>query len=93
VAFEQRLTEIGITSRGDPALVCDFMRIPWREAVPPWLSPKARRVRVLEILKALVRYRGAAPSFLVIEDLHWPDESSEMFVEALAHAVVGTRPC
>jgi hypothetical protein len=62
VAFEQRLTEIGITSRGDPALVCDFMRIPWREAVPPWLSPKARRVRVLEILKALVRYRGAAPS-------------------------------
>lgn len=90
-AIEQSLRAIRMTSKGDLALVCDFMRIPWREAVPTWLSAKARRVRMLEILKALVRFRGTAPAVLLIEDLHWLDESSEVFIEALVQAVVGTQ--
>jgi adenylate cyclase len=90
-AVGERLAEIGATEDGDLALVCDFLGIPFQKRVPSSLGPRARTSRLLEIVRCLVRHRGAAQSVIIIEDLHWLDESSEAFVATVADAVVGTE--
>lgn len=89
--IQKRLGEIGATDQIDAVVVCDFLGIPQEKDLPAWLSPKARTARLIEILGASIRQRGAVRSVIIIEDLQWLDEASEAFVAAFARAVVSTR--
>jgi class 3 adenylate cyclase/tetratricopeptide (TPR) repeat protein len=90
-AIQKHLAEIGASDQTDAALVCDFLGVPQPQELPAWLSAKARTARLIEILGASIRHRGASRSVIIIEDLHWLDEASEAFVAAVVQAVISTR--
>ncbi|MGJ5178754.1 adenylate/guanylate cyclase domain-containing protein [Bradyrhizobium oligotrophicum] len=87
----ERLEAIGIP---DTALVLllDFMGLadPTRAALR--LDPGVFKTRLLQVFKTLFRSAPADSAMVIlIEDLHWIDEASEEFVEALAEATIGTK--
>ncbi|BAM92248.1 putative adenylate cyclase [Bradyrhizobium oligotrophicum S58] len=87
----EKLEAIGIP---DTALVLllDFMSLadPTRPALR--LDPGVFKTRLLNVFKTLFRSAPAdAAAVIMIEDLHWVDEASEEFVEALAEATIGTK--
>ncbi len=86
----ERLSEVGPTFKADLALLCQFLGVPCEEG-PSWLNSKARRARLLDIIRHMVRRNGAASSVIIIEDLHWLDDASEEFVTTVVDAVAGTR--
>lgn len=76
----------------DTPLLLDFLGLPLGsgESVPADIA--GRRARLLDAVKHLARSTAlAAPSVLVIEDLHWLDTASEPFIEAIAQSVAGTK--
>nr|WP_240535655.1 adenylate/guanylate cyclase domain-containing protein [Bradyrhizobium sp. STM 3809] len=87
----EKLEALGLP---DTALVLllDFMSLadPTRPALR--LDPGVFKTRLLNVVRMLFR---AAPAdggtVILIEDLHWIDEASEEFVEALAEATIGTK--
>lgn len=86
-----RLEALGIP---DTALVLllDFMSLadPSRPALR--LDPGVFKTRLLNVFKTLFRSAPADGAVVImIEDLHWLDEASEEFVEALAEASIGTK--
>ena len=94
VAIKQiatKLAELGSTFEPDLCLVCDFLGIKHGQESPSWYSPKARTVRLLDIVRHMVRQRGALASVIIIEDLHWLDQASEEFVATVADAVISTK--
>ncbi|MBR0989759.1 AAA family ATPase [Bradyrhizobium japonicum] len=86
-----RLAELGSTFEADLWLVCDFLGVRHGQGPPSWLSPRARNVRLLDIVRHMVRQRGASASVIIIEDLHWLDQASEEFVATLVDAVISTK--
>ena len=86
-----RLAELGSTFDADLSLVCDFLGVKHGQGQPSWLNPKARNARLLDIIRHMVRQRGALASVTIIEDLHWLDQASEKFVATVVDAVVGTK--
>ncbi|MGJ4935936.1 adenylate/guanylate cyclase domain-containing protein [Bradyrhizobium sp. SZCCHNRI1009] len=73
-------------------LLLDFMNLadPARPALR--LDPGVFKTRLLNVFKTLFRAAPADGAMVImIEDLHWVDEASEEFVEALAEATVGTK--
>lgn len=54
------------------------------------LDPKVRKQQLLDFVRFLARAGGDTPTVVLIEDLHWIDQASEEFIEALADAVIGT---
>jgi adenylate cyclase len=85
------LAELGPAFEADLQLVCDFLGIKHGQGPPSWLNPKARNVRLLDIVRHMIRQRGALASVIIIEDLHWLDEASEEFVATLVDAVIQTK--
>jgi class 3 adenylate cyclase/tetratricopeptide (TPR) repeat protein len=85
------LAELGSTFEADLPLVCDFLGIKHGQSPPSWLNPKARNARLLDIVRHMVRQRGAVASVIIIEDLHWLDQASEEFVATLVDAVISTK--
>ncbi len=87
-----RLAEIGSKFEADLALVCDFLGVRYDQgSSPSWLNPKTRNARLLDIVRHMIRQRGALASVIIIEDLHWLDQASEEFVATLVDAVVSTK--
>jgi len=86
-----RLAELGPSFEADLRLVCDFLGIRHGQGPPPLLGPRARNVRLLEIVRHMIRQRGASASVIIIEDLHWLDPASEEFVATLVDAVTATK--
>ncbi len=86
-----RLAELGSTFEADLWLVCDFLGIRHGQGPPSWLGPRARNVRLLDIVRHMIRQRGATASVIIIEDLHWLDQASEEFVATLVDAVNSTK--
>ncbi|MGJ4890120.1 AAA family ATPase [Bradyrhizobium sp. HKCCYLRH3099] len=73
-------------------LLLDFMSLadPARPALR--LDPGVFKTRLLNVFKTLFRTAPADGAVVImIEDLHWLDEASEEFVEALAEATIGTK--
>jgi adenylate cyclase len=89
----ERLAELGSTFEADLPLVCDFLGIKYGQDSRAWLNPKARNVRLLDIVRHMVRQRGVVASVIIIEDLHWLDQASEEFVATLVDAVASTKTC
>jgi adenylate cyclase len=86
-----RLAELGSTFEADIWLVCDFLGIRHGQGSPPWLNPRARNIRLLDIVRHMIRQRGASASVIIVEDLHWLDQASEEFVATLVDAVTSTK--
>ncbi len=85
-----RLGLAGLSTEADAALVHEFLGIsPALTAVQ--LSPRARRSRLLAIVRRLFEEIAGSHAILLVEDLHWLDEASEEFVSVLIHAVAGTH--
>lgn len=87
------LAELGSTFEADLPLVCDFLGIKYGQDSRARLNPKARNVRLLDIVRHLIRQRGVNASVIIIEDLHWLDQASEEFVATLVEAVATTKTC
>jgi adenylate cyclase len=73
-------------------LLLDFLGVPDPEHPVPRMDPEARQRRLLGIVKALIHGRSRRePAVLLMEDLHWFDEASLVFVETVVEALPGTR--
>lgn len=91
VRIAERLAEVEGTEHADVASFCSLLGVPAPAASASSLSPETRTAALLAIVQRLVRQRGATTMVLVLEDLHWLDEGSAMFLAALAEAVAETR--
>ena len=85
------LKKLGSFSVDDLALLNEFLGVTETGATASALSPKARRARLLGLLRELVSNNGVKASVIVFEDLHWLDEASAEFLAVLADAVAKTR--
>jgi len=86
-----RIREVGPTFEADLPLLYEFLGVAPQGVVATGLNPRARRARLLDIVRHLVRHGAATTSVILIEDLHWLDAASEDFVATLVDAVVGTK--
>lgn len=85
------LQKLGSFSVNDLSLLNEFLGVAEPGAVASALSPKARRARLLGLLRELVGHDDARASVIIFEDLHWLDEASAEFLAVLADAVAKTR--
>ncbi len=87
----ERLRVGGAPGPDDAALLQEFLGVLADDAPPAALQPRARRARLLQIVRQLVATVSSGTSVIVFEDLHWLDEASAEFVHAMVEAAVGTR--
>jgi class 3 adenylate cyclase len=73
------------TAHGDLPLLATALSIPIEATAPPVeIDPTLLRAMALQVAARLVRAHAAArPSMLVIEDLHWADESTVDLISVL----------
>jgi class 3 adenylate cyclase/tetratricopeptide (TPR) repeat protein len=80
------------TLRGDLPLVFEFLGIGDPQRPAPRADPESRQRQMRALMARILAARSQAePVVLVVEDLHWVDGASEVFVIDLAQAVRGTR--
>src|SRR5438128_1887034 len=87
----QGLAKLGTVSADDLALLHEFLGVAEADSQPCSLNVKARRARLLGLLRELVKHTGANAAVIIFEDLHWLDEASVEFLSALVEAVADTR--
>jgi class 3 adenylate cyclase/tetratricopeptide (TPR) repeat protein len=76
----------------DLPLLFDFLGVPDSEHPAPKMAPEARQRRLIEVIKRLVHaHSRREPAINLLEDLHWIDDGSAVFLEALVDALPGTR--
>ncbi len=91
----QRVTA-QLRKRGDFSetlpLVLDFLGLHDAAHPPSKQEPAARKHRLLAFVRQLIHSRPHDETVLVVvEDLHWIDQASEEFVDAIVDAIVGTK--
>ncbi|MET0154241.1 MAG: adenylate/guanylate cyclase domain-containing protein, partial [Candidatus Binatia bacterium] len=80
------------TLRGELPLVFEFMGIADAQRPAPRTDPESRQRQVRALMARVLAARSRSePAVLVVEDLHWVDGASEVFVIDLAEAVRITR--
>jgi len=73
-------------------LVLDFLGLNDAAHPPSKQDPTARKHQLLAFVRQLIHSRPQDETVLVVvEDLHWIDQASEEFVDALVDAIVGTK--
>ena len=72
-------------------LLADLLNISDPELTDRPLDPRTRHTRLREILGRMVKAAGRRTSVIIIEDLHWLDETSQDFMQTMAEAVSGTN--
>jgi class 3 adenylate cyclase len=86
----QQLTSLA-TPPEAAAVLLEFLGVATSPPNATKLDPKARKMLLLDIVRTLARSPSRdAVTVILVEDLHWIDEASEEFVDALADAVVDT---
>src|SRR6516165_351914 len=76
----------------DLPLIFDFLAVPDPLRPPPRMDPEARQRQLLGLMKRLTHAQSARePVVIVVEDLHWLDPASEVFLANRVEAVQGTR--
>ena len=71
----------------DLALVFDFLGVPNQGAPAIQMKGDARNRRLRDLVRRLVQATNREPSVVLVEDLHWIDPASEMFLETLVEAI------
>lgn len=90
--IERRLLGLDRSFGADLPLVFDFLGVADPERPLPQVDPEARQRQLLGFITRQVQASSRhEPSIVVLEDLHWFDEASAVFLEELVRAVVGTR--
>jgi class 3 adenylate cyclase/tetratricopeptide (TPR) repeat protein len=80
------------TLRAELPLVFEFLGIGDPQRPAPRADPESRQRHVRALMARILAARSQTePAVLVVEDLHWVDGASEVFVIDLAEAVRGTR--
>jgi class 3 adenylate cyclase/tetratricopeptide (TPR) repeat protein len=76
----------------DRALVLDFLGVGDPKAPALQVEPAVRQRRLFTFLRRLIQLRTEAePLVLLIDDLHWIDPGSDLFVAQIVEAVSATR--
>jgi class 3 adenylate cyclase len=89
VAGRMLLLDPGLTEA--LPLVFEFLGIPDPERPAPQLSSEERQRRLFAALNQMQRVqRAQKPGVVVVEDLHWLDPGSELFLANLVESVPGT---
>lgn len=91
VCVDERLALLGDAAPGDAVLLYEFLGIQDASSLPGGVSPKAKRARLLGLLRELVKHMGQRPCVIIFEDLHWLDDASVEFLLILGEAVAGTH--
>jgi adenylate cyclase len=90
--IQARMRAMDPTFAADLPLLLDFLGIAAADAGRLPSDAMARRERLKELFRKLVRTAGSeASAVLLIEDLHWMDSGSESLMEVLVDALPGTR--
>jgi class 3 adenylate cyclase/tetratricopeptide (TPR) repeat protein len=75
----------------DLALLFEFLGIADRDRPPERIDPEARQRRLLQFVGRLVDARSRRePGVILIEDLHWLDDASAVFLDELVAAATRT---
>src|SRR5438552_3562565 len=70
----------------------EFMGVPDPENPAPQMDPEARQRQMFDLVRRVIQARGQKETTItLLEDLHWFDGGSAVFLEPLLDAVVGTR--
>jgi class 3 adenylate cyclase/tetratricopeptide (TPR) repeat protein len=73
-------------------LVFDFLGVPDPHRPAPRMDPDARQRALLEMVKRLVHASSQRePGINLLEDVHWIDPGSEIFLTQLVEVIPGTR--
>jgi class 3 adenylate cyclase/tetratricopeptide (TPR) repeat protein len=81
----------------DPSLVlhvaalADFLGFPAPELRDRASDPRVRHQLLLDLARRMIKSRGRSAGVIIFEDLHWLDEPSHDFVQAMIEAVSGTK--
>ncbi|MFI5352655.1 MAG: AAA family ATPase [Candidatus Binatales bacterium] len=90
IAGELALLDDGFAD--DRALVLDFLGVADPKAPALQLEPAVRQRRLFTFLRRLIQLRTEAePIVLLIDDLHWIDPGSDLFLAQIVEAVSATR--
>jgi len=90
IAGELALLDDGFAD--DRALVLDFLGVGDPKAPALQVEPAVRQRRLFTFLRRLIQLRTEAePIVLLIDDLHWIDPGSDLFVAQIVEAVSATR--
>ena len=73
-------------------LLFEFLSIAEEDAPPTGLEPQVRQRQLVGLLRHLIALVSEdAPALFLVEDLHWLDDSSAQFLEALVEAQPRSR--
>ena len=90
--IEATVVELDPSLAAELPLLYDFLGVADSEHPMEQIDPEARQRRLLALVGRLLQARSAhEPGLIVVEDLHWLDSASALFLEALADAVPATR--
>ncbi|MDA1075722.1 MAG: AAA family ATPase [Proteobacteria bacterium] len=90
IAGELALLDDGFAE--DRALVLDFLGVADPKTPVLLLEPTVRQRRLFAFLRRLIQLRTQAePMVLLVDDLHWIDPGSDLFVAQIVEAVASTH--
>jgi class 3 adenylate cyclase len=88
----ESLAALDASFREDLPLLFDFLGVPDPDHAALQIDPEARQRRLLSLVRRMMQARSRIePAVILIEDLHWLDDSSGVFLEELVRASAGTR--
>ena len=86
-----RLAVLELGDHPDIPILLDFLGYTPPGTQLPRLDATARLARLCAIVRAMIKAGGPRMSIVIIDDMHWIDEASAVFMEAVIDAVAGTR--
>ncbi|HEX4711593.1 TIR domain-containing protein [Phenylobacterium sp.] len=90
--IEQRLKHLDGALGDILPPVFDFLGVPDPERPTPPMDPEARQRQLMGLMRHVINQAGASQvSVTLIEDLHWLDAASELFLEHMVDARAGAR--
>ncbi len=76
----------------DLPLIFEFLGVADPERHSARMGPDVRQRRLLSFVRRMIQSGSrAAPAVILIEDLHWIDDASAVFLEEIVRATAGTR--
>ena len=88
----ESLQALDASFQEDLPLLFDFLGVADPEHPAPKIEPEARQCRLLSLVRRMVHARSRVQTAVIlIEDLHWLDDASTVFLAEFVRACVGTR--
>jgi class 3 adenylate cyclase len=90
--IEGTLLSLDRTFADELPLIFDFLAVSDPTRAAPQIDPEARQRRLLSLMRRLAHVASARqPGVVVLEDMHWLDPASEVFVANHIEAIRNTR--